>query len=221
MVRGSLHMQNESFKVVGVSAVLVANQHNPTIMNPDFLRSKEIAKPEWEAIEAFSSSVFTRIGYSNGVFFTVDQNRCIIEQRVDGEFKSSYEAHNCAKKYAEVLEHTPYTAFGLNSNLLMPNEQPSDWLKSRFLRSEEWPGDIEPTNLVFRHVQDSVTYQFSLNIGQSAEKEDSITIQCNFHFNIQNSSNKVKEISNTVQNLEKYQGFLLSMLDRYFMGRTS
>lgn len=214
-------MQNESFKVIGVSAVLLANQHNPAIMNPDFLRNKGIAKPEWKAGVTIATIPLSRIEYSNGVFFTVDQNRCVIEQRVNGEFKSSYEAHNCAKKYAEVLEHTPYTAFGLNWDLLMPNERPGDWLKNRFLRPGEWQSDIEPTSLVFRRLQDSAIYQFSLNIGQSAENEDSIILQCNIHFDIQNSPNKVEEISNAVQNLENYQGSLRSMLNRYFIGSTS
>ena len=214
-------MQNESFKVVGVSAVLVANQHNPAIMNPDFLRNKGIAKPEWKAGETIVTALFSRIEYNNGVFFTVDQNRCIIEQRVDGEFKSSYETPNCAKKYAEVLEHTPYTAFGLNWNLLMPNERPGDWLKNRFLRPGEWQSDIEPTSLVFRCLQDSAIYQFSLNIEQSVKNEASVTIQCNIHFNIQNSPNKVEEISNAVQNLENHQDSLRGMLDRYFIGSTS
>ena len=46
---GDFSMQNKSFKVVSVSAVLVANQHNPTIVNPDFLKDKGIVKPKWKA----------------------------------------------------------------------------------------------------------------------------------------------------------------------------
>ena len=150
----------------------------------------------------------------------VDPNHCAIEERVNGEFKSSYTVHNCAKKYAEVLEHTPYTAFGLNWNVLIPEEHPSRWLKNRFLRHEGWPDTMGPTALHISHSQDSAFYNFTLGTQQSTENENYIALQCNIHFDVQNAPQKVKKISNVVQNLEKYQSSLQELLNRYLIGNT-
>ena len=75
------------------------------------------------------TGVLARIMYNSGISFTVDPNRCIIEERVDGEFKLSYEAHNCARQYAEILEHIPYTAFGLNWDIQMPKKKTEQLVK--------------------------------------------------------------------------------------------
>ena len=214
-------MQNESFKVINVSAVLVANQHNPTIMNQDFLKSKEIVKPEWETADLLVTNLFARIVYSNGISFTVDPNRCAIDEKVDGEFKSSYEAHGCARRYAEVLEHIPYTAFGLNWDLQMPNEEPSNWLKDRFLRPAEWQSDMEPKALTFSCTQGSAIYNFAIGVQQSTGHESLVTLQCNIHFDLQDSPHKAAEISNAVQNLKEHQDSLQKILDRCLIGSTS
>ena len=163
-------MQNNDFKLANVSAILVAESQNPSIINRDFLKNARIVDNGWEVKdpETFSMPPFAQVVYRNGVTIRVDPNRCEIQQEVRGKFQPSYHVHECARKYAEVLEHIPYKAVGMNWLLQAAEQNPGDWLKSRYLRTGKWSDNITPTRLDFTiQSEDSTVYNFFLQTLQT------------------------------------------------------
>ena len=102
----------------------------------------------------------------------------------------------------------------------MPEEQPDQWLKNRFLRHERWPSTIVPTALHVSQTKGIARYNFVLSAMRTTENETHIALQCNIHINIQNSPHKVDEISKAMQNLGEYQDSMRESLDRYLIGNT-
>src|SRR5713101_6330983 len=60
------------------SVVIVGGDHNPTILNPDFLTIREIVPKEWGwevADPAITTPPFAIVRYTNGTSITVERNK--------------------------------------------------------------------------------------------------------------------------------------------------
>ena len=100
-----------------VSVVLVADSNNPTIINPDFLRSNGILVGDLQVQEPpITTPVFSQVIYQGGISVKAEPNRVIFEQV---ETKNSLAPTNIvspemAKRYVEKVPHVPYSAIGIN-----------------------------------------------------------------------------------------------------------
>ena len=126
------------FLVDQVSIVLVARFHNPSIINPDFLRNNRITSPDWPVKETMTTPGFSQTQFDNGIGLTVDENRCIVQEEVGKTFQDSYLAHGVAAAYVDTLPHVPYRTIGLNWRLHSPRKNPKPWLIRRFLKPGAW-----------------------------------------------------------------------------------
>ena len=50
------------YRLHAVSVVVTAEFHNPSILNPDFLVSREVVPPDWKATEAITTRAFSESG---------------------------------------------------------------------------------------------------------------------------------------------------------------
>jgi hypothetical protein len=129
---------SSGFLVDQVSIVLVARFHNPSLINPNFLRDNRIASPEWSVKETVTTPGFSQTQFDNGIGLTVDQNRCIVGEDVGKGFQDSYLAHGVAAAYVSTLPHVPYRTIGLNWRFHLPRNNPKPWLIRRFLKPGAW-----------------------------------------------------------------------------------
>ena len=95
--------------------VVAAKNHNPSLLNPDFLKYSGIVPTEWElARNPVYTNRFTQITFTNGVSIVAEPNRVIfleaIESKTDGEIATPA----IARKYVEVLPKLEYYAIGIN-----------------------------------------------------------------------------------------------------------
>ncbi len=212
-----------SFSLNNVSIVILANAHNPTILNPDFLKNHKIAENEWEIDDKkfpfLSSPSLALISFTNGVHWQVDLNNLTIREDVDGDFKESYIIHKCTEKYIKVLERVPYTALGLNWHfyIKLKEEKLLNWMRKQFLKEGEWKNTIEPSSFAFKIPPAWTLTLFSVK----TEKELKLRLDCNYHTDIASDNNKARKICSVLEGFSGYQKSLKQILKKYFEEKLS
>ena len=69
-----------------LSIVVVARNHNPTILNPDFLRYNEIVPPDWElAGPPVCVELMAQVAYSNSVKIVSQFDKVIFTETLGGK----------------------------------------------------------------------------------------------------------------------------------------
>ena len=121
-------------ETVNVSVVLVADSHNPAILNPDFLQKNGIVPSEWGVRETFTTPAFSRVAYDSGCVWEVNPQRNIVQQNQGAHLDAAHSPYKMATKYIETLPHVRYQAIGLNMGVFSPMDNPEAWIKSNILK---------------------------------------------------------------------------------------
>ena len=108
------------FEILNTSIVVLASQHNPSILHPSFLQSQGIVPNDWETLEPpICTPVFASVKYQNGIVFTVEQNKF---QVIDNQTKDNFDKSLMPElviRYCEHLPHVHYNAVGINFDCFM------------------------------------------------------------------------------------------------------
>lgn len=216
--------KSDNFTFLTASAVLVAEPHNPAIINPDFLRNKGIVPAEWEsAPDPICTPAFAQIAYRNGLHILVDPGRCTFSETLNGESKDVYLAHHCAREYANNIEYN-YIALGLNWQVGFAHPESSDWLKNRFFRPGKWRSGMKPTSFAFSvPAPGSAVCNFTLQTMSKAPQaiftSSSVTLMldCNFHFDLKDVAEKTARMSDILARGKECESFLVQSIDKYLI----
>ena len=100
--------------LIGSSCVVVANRHNPSILNPDWLSGMKIVDAERETAEPITvTPAFARCAHSNDVEIALDPGKLTVNLSRDNRELSS-ELPKIAGRYARTLKHVPCKHQGNN-----------------------------------------------------------------------------------------------------------
>jgi hypothetical protein len=132
--------------LLNANIVVLAEGHNPTILNPHFLQSSGIVPRPARTVEGqvFMTPALSHVLYEDGLEFTVQGER--LQIAVTGptfETVGQSELPDYALRYLEMLPHVRYTAVGVNLLCVTPGAvRPVRGVRcrSRHLRA---PGDAE------------------------------------------------------------------------------
>jgi hypothetical protein len=209
-------------KLLNFSVVVVAEYHNPTILNPDFLARNNIVPDEWNwnlSEDCFSTPPLSQVKYDNGVLLLCEQSKL---QVVDGgesvdPAKSFVDA--IAAAYLRTLPHVRYTGLGLNFKAMIPYEQPSRALMDRFLKEGPWSDPqqrLEDMGLRLMFAIDHGWLRLSLDAGEvpSDEKQDAqtaILAGANFHHDLSDDAT-VHQVEDIVERKSQYWDRFQSMI---------
>jgi hypothetical protein len=146
------------WRLIQFSAVVVGQSHNPTILNPDFLREQGIVPKSWgwEVAKTITTPPLAVVAYTNGVSINVEQNKLQVTDPNVEEGPDKSRVTEIASAYVTVLPHVRYTAVGNNFQSLHPMEDAAERMKSRFLKEGPWttsPRTLETAGL-------KLTYEF-------------------------------------------------------------
>ncbi len=219
-MKGSMQDGLTNFTLDSVSVIILAREHNPTIVNPDFLKGNGIVGSDWETADnppLLSSPGLAIVSFRNGIQWHVDPNNLTIQEEVNGDFKESYLVHKCAEKYVEVLRYVPYTALGMNWHLSIGAEEPLNWVKNRFLREGEWQSSIEPLSIGFKIPP---SWTLTLNV-RGRGNERSIGLDCNHHTEIGHEYRELERIRLALNKFSSFQEDLKQTLKKYFEEKLS
>jgi hypothetical protein len=189
-----------NLEILNTSVVVLAKQHNPTILHPSFLVSEEIVPSDWEVAEPpVSTPVFAIVKYKNGIVFNVDENKFQVnDNQIKDDFRKS-PISDLARKYAQKLPHVNYKAVGINFKGFVECAKPQTIVIDRFLK----PGianfnDNKPKALGLRIVYElpNVRLRLSCDSGKiknaDNEKErEGILIDANYHMDL--PGNEIRE----------------------------
>jgi len=182
------------FRPLEFSIVVVANDCNPTILNPDFLTKQGIVRDEWEwklSGTPITTPPFAIVSYENGISISVEPNKFQIVDRLLSNKPNKSQIPQIACKYIQVLPHVRYTAVGHNFRGLLEHEKAKEFLRKRFIKDGVWDSNkrkLEGISLKFVYPLKGGRLNISLDaadiIDRSADplkESHGILIQVNYH----------------------------------------
>jgi hypothetical protein len=127
-----------------LSVVIVAENHNPSILNPDFLLRNDIVKEEWHwdlAKPPITTQPFSQVVFKSGLSITAHLDRLVFTETEEGNIPASTKLAHVACKYAEVLPHVAYRSVGINPTCHVPMESEDAsrlFIVDRLIRKGPW-----------------------------------------------------------------------------------
>jgi hypothetical protein len=138
--------------LIQFSVVISGETHNPTILNPDFLASRNIVPSEWawDIGQVITTPALSLVTYTNGLSITVEPGKL---QIVDAVATIEAGAPNSkvpeiARRYVGALPNVRYTAVGVNFVSAIEHPNPEGYLKSKFLKEGSWDSPSHPLTAV-------------------------------------------------------------------------
>jgi len=140
-----------ALELVNSSVVVLAQQHNPTILHPFFLSAQGIVEKEWkEAEPPICTPIISKVRYDNGVEFTAEPGKLQILMLEPSLAQAKEVLPRLARKYVQTLPHVRYTAVGVNFLGFFQCENSADYLTERFLKTGYWnSAERHPATLCF------------------------------------------------------------------------
>ncbi len=171
------------------SVVVTAEFHNPSILNPDFLRSQRIVPMDWEPKLAITTPQFSNVQYGNGISWTVDQSKLTVVENCESQFQQAYLIHGLVVWYLRRLPHVPYRSLGLNCVVAVRKRDPQRWLTKRYLRDGSWlKGDPAVESMIPKFILEAPSGSrcfLSLDAGTSnfdgSQPQPAVIATCNLH----------------------------------------
>ena len=171
-----------------VSVVVTAEFHNPSILNPDFLVSKEIVPEDWEVSETITTPSVSIVSYNQGIQWTVDQSKLTVVENCESSFRNDYCVYALVNAYLAKLPHVPYRSLGLNCVVSINQSDPEQWLIQQFLQLGPWlEGEPKVLGMVPKFSLDAgdAVCNLSFSAGQSTppqgEPETAVIASSNVH----------------------------------------
>ncbi len=211
-------------KLVQFSIVVVANDHNPSLINPDFLEGEGIINEKWglkRAGDAITTPPFATVPYEGGITVTVESNKL---QVVDQGCEVPAQSHlpDIIKGYIEVLPHVPYLAIGVNFNGAIDMPDPGTFLKKHFFKEGKWDTDetpLESVGLRFVYSRNEGRVVLTIDPVHKAENknDEAILANANFHRDCDKEKPAKDQINSFIENIEAdwkyYLGLVSNVLD--------
>ena len=180
---------NHPITLYETSVVIVAPNHDPSILNPDFLWGHRIVPEEIALVESepsLSTPMLSQCAFENGLHIISEPNKISFADKNTGEGNVCYDT---AKNYLRMVSLVHYIAVGINFVGSFP-ELEGKWAPHDMLRAGEW-NQFEDVSL---SANIALTYPLAgrvanMNIGRGAiagpGSEQRTIIRGNFHHDIQ------------------------------------
>lgn len=194
------------FNLDNFSIVVLAQAHNPTILNPDFLKNNGIIDASFTTNNVICTPPVAHVSYVEGISVMAEFEKL---QFIDTEPKRiPFESPipEVAKKYINVLPHVRYTSVGLNfigHYLCKDKEFALSLLPHKFLKEGSWStyGDSLPhVGLKFiyplKNIKCTINMETAELVRSSEPPLPIIGINANYHID----STSIEEIVSFVNN---------------------
>ncbi len=177
-------------EIVNASIVVLAEEHNPTILHPSFLAKERIVDEDWGLKEPpVCTPPYSRVHYSNGILFVVELNKLQVIDTTPSEDPADWQIHKLISTYIQSLPHVRYTAVGMNLEGFLPCSSPEVFLIDRFLKKGVWDSDsfdLKTLGIDFVYEVEDSRLRLSCDSGrirtdEKPAKRGGIVIRANYH----------------------------------------
>lgn len=221
---------NKVVQIQELAVVVVARNHNPTILNPDFLKYNSIVPTNWElASPPICAAPIAQVSYNNGISIVARFDKLIFSQNLDDKNLDEVQVPTMMIKYIETLPHVDYRAVGINTKghvVADSEEEVQRYLLEKFIAQGPWKA--------FRDKQATVSLSLSYPIQQGSlnlsveyallsladEKRLPVVIfACNTHRDIksESSKDKIDELKKIIQSWKTDVETYRSLVERNFL----
>ena len=213
-------------KKLNVSVVVLAMDHNPTILHPSFLESQGIVPKDWQLAEPpICTPPLSVVKYKNGINFSVESRKFQVVQAPPPDKLEDSEVPVVAIKYVEKLPYVRYTAVGINMVALIKDSNPEKTLIDKFLVAENCSVgglNLESASLRLVYPMEKGRLNLSCEPGTiESEQLKGIVVNANYHTDCRGSDpvEEVKKIIFTFRDRCKH--FEETVLKKLFLRRES
>ncbi|MEH2058175.1 MAG: hypothetical protein V7K97_18835 [Nostoc sp.] len=204
--------------------IIAAKNHNPTLLNSDFLKYSGIVPTEWElARQPISTPQVSQIAFTNGVLIVAEPTRVIFIEAIEGKAVAEIIVADIAKKYVQTLPNVEYEAVGLNPRSYMSFDQQQDaarqYLAEMLLSPGPWQEvGTAPVRATLNLVYTLERCPFYLTVSEAALRNPDETstpiVLFNGSFSYQVIGETVPErLKNLHQLIDNWQADLLTYQD--------
>ena len=134
--------------LVEVSVVLVANQNDPSILNPDFLHYNGIVDKSLKLAQpAMSTPMVSQVVFEGDISVRAEPNRFVFEQKGRPLSEDACVVPEFAGRFVQTVSHVPYSAIGINAKSLWPPNDESPYsVADTLLDGGKWMSfrDVRP-----------------------------------------------------------------------------
>ncbi len=154
--------------LVELSVVLVANQNDPSILNPDFLRFNGIVDKALELKQPpMSTPMFSQLVYEGDISVRAEPHRFVFEQKGQPLNEDECVVPEIAEHFVKTVSHIPYNAIGINAkSFRSPNHKSRYSVADTLLDSGEWMSfrDLRP-DIHLKAIYNYESRRISLDFG--------------------------------------------------------
>ncbi len=191
-----------------LTVTIVAKNHNPSILNPDFLRLNHIVSEEWELAEPpVNVELIAQVKYKNGIGIAAQLDKITFFERVGGTTIHELRLPQIAKSYVGTLPHVDYRAVGINPKGLViadSDDEARHFVAERLIADGPWKsfGDRPPVvKADFVYSIGEATLNLAVGSGTSSEGPEAtgisnVVFAGNFHREIggENPSERMRNL---------------------------
>lgn len=212
------------FTLTDFNIVITANAHNPSILNPDFLRINNIVDAKFNPVESLCTPPISQIRYDDNISVAVDSERLTFSDNKEERLLSGSPIPAIAINYIDVLKHVPYKAVGINfiGFYEFTHMAPDQFLLNKFIKQGSWcefEGVQPGVGLNFSYVAKDIVHNLSINPANITRKKEGrsftgIAIRSNFHYTPQ--KDMLGEIAKVISEYEVLYNKLREFLQKVF-----
>ncbi|MZR29621.1 hypothetical protein [Sneathiella litorea] len=134
-------IEDTSIKFVSCDVVVLASNHNPSILNPDMLKNNHIVPMEWEVSETITTPPLSLVQFKNGISIRVEERKLTVSENYSDSSQFEKSAGAIAQDYVTKLSFTNYTDLGLNWAAVIERQEPVKWVSDRFYVPGKWKSE--------------------------------------------------------------------------------
>ena len=188
-----------------LAVVVVGKNHNPTILNPYFLKVNKIVPADWELVRPpICADIVAQVAYKNGVTVIAQPDKIIFSEPFALDAPMEVESPGIAHRYLEMLPHVDYLTVGINPKahvVFDSSESAEKYLAERFLLKGPWLefGDAAPRSGI-KLIYTLEKVKFHLAIETATLKSDGtgtpvMLFSANFHHELVGDTTKERHSS--------------------------
>jgi hypothetical protein len=218
-------------EIVEFSIVVVARNHNPTILNPDFLKDNEIVPGDWElAQKPICIDPMARVEFNSGVSITAQFDRVVFGGGVRSDMVRASRVPEITSKYVKTLPHVDYRAVGINfqGHVSYKGDEnaPREFLIEKIIAPGPWREFGKPprrASVKFRYELDrgecNLTVEDTKYKGEQAESVPVLSFSANFHNDLagDNKKQRLENLCSIVENWETYLQLYQTLVKKHFL----
>ncbi|MCG2659466.1 MAG: hypothetical protein L6437_04370 [Kiritimatiellae bacterium] len=220
-----------------IDLVVIAQNHNPSILNPDFLIRMGIVDHNWgwELVRSpVSTPHFSKVEYQSGVSIQAFFERLIFSDGNEENIAKGTRLSAIARKYIETLPHVSYSAIGVNLKVHVvaeSDEKAAGFVLDHLVGDGPWKefegGPVGASlNLAYKMGDCLLNLAISTAKVKAADKKESpcIVFAANFHRSLKGDSPLAK-IQHLLDVIGKWNNdgatFLDLIRDRFLKEKTT